>query len=184
MIFKKPGSKEKLETILNQMDEFDLGISSSDILSLDEMQKALTVVGHLDIGTGEQILKGAPRRDFPEKIKNFKDKTQRAMDIIDEWTTMQGSDAGISLDRFMKGEINLRQAAWNAKPKDSPKWKRFASTHSGVRWRHVRNKINKFKAKFRKSKLSLDEFIEKNRAEYNNISRQLKYGKYLGKSHK
>ena len=96
---------------------------------------------------------------------------------------MQGSDAGISLDGFMKGEINLRQAAWNAKPKDSPQWKRFASTHSGVRWRHVRNKINKFKAKFRKSKLSLDEFIEKNRAEYNNVARELKYGKFYRKSH-
>ena len=180
-IKKIPGSEDELKNILNQMDEFDSSVSASDILNLAGEQKLLTVAGNVGIGTGKQLLEGKPTKNV--STKDFEDKAKRAGDIINEWMSIDKQDAGTALGDYLQGNENLITAANKAKPKDSPKWRRFASTHSGVRWRHVRDKIHDFKAKFKKSGLKFEEFKKQNLAEFRNISRQLKYGKYYTKSH-
>ena len=105
--------------------------------------------------------------------ENLNERYGSSIKTLDEWLDIDKSDAGIALNDYLSGNKTLLQAADKAHSKDVKGRKKLLPGKNKSR------QINAFKTKFKKSGLSLEEFIKQNEAEYKNVARLLKYAYYF-----
>jgi len=105
--------------------------------------------------------------DFMDKkIKDTQNRLKEKQEILD------GEDkASISMNKYLSGELNQSQAL------SKGGWGNKKDTGSVV-GTFSRKKLRNFQVKFKKSKLSIDDFIAQNQKEYYEMVKILKYGKY------
>ena len=120
----------------------------------------------------------------PDRIKSFNEQVEKYTMFIDEFYNMEKDKAADALKSFLTDSSTLTEALDLATPEDSPP--RIIESDQ-FRWSVNRNKLGKFKQKFKnamKKGTSLDEFINNNLNEFRNVARTLKYGKYWIKKSK
>tara|TARA_R100000315_G_C5235466_1_gene147251 strand:+ start:180 stop:2015 length:1836 start_codon:yes stop_codon:yes gene_type:complete len=178
--------EEKLE---NMGAEAFIGqyLKGKDI-SKDELTNILNnkYLGSPDLAMSpEDLIKGYDNViKHPDRINYFNEQVERYTMFIDEFYNMEKDKAADALKSFLTDSSTLTEALHLATPEDSPP--RIIESDQ-FRWSVNRNKLGKFKQKFKNAKkkgTSLDEFINNNLNEFRNVARTLKYGKYWIKKSK
>ena len=106
------------------------------------------------------------------KFKGAKDfVTAKSNQFKERDSILDGSDkASSSINKFLKGEVNMTQAMTEGKHSDSKR--------TTIVGKKARKKLRNFQIKFKNSGLNIEDFISQNSEEYYQMTLLLKYGDY------
>ena len=98
------------------------------------------------------------------RASNIRKERELILDGVDKAST--------SMNQFLKGDLDLDQAH------NQGKW---SESERGFKGSYGRKKLKAFKEKFKNQNLPIDEFINKNKKEYYEMTKILKYGNFYFK---
>ena len=201
-------SEADMESFLNELQDFDMGTlhiqgpfgvykyfnpanyfgkGINDILSLKDMRRNYKTVLSMipgigvPIGEGKELLEMKDTDD--ETVKEYKEKVKYISEILNEWINIEDSNAGDALKNLLNGSINITEALNQASQDVPPNI--MLQTRTDVFGSKKREQLMNFIKNYKEqNKLSLQEYVDKNKSKFNTVARILKYGKTFRKTHK
>ena len=109
-----------------------------------------------------------------ETVKEYKEKVKYISEILNEWINIEDSNAGDALKNLLNGSINITEALNQASQDVPPNI--MLQTRTDVFGSKKREQLMNFIKNYKEqNKLSLQEYVDKNKSKFNTVARILQY---------